>query len=95
MKAGQTLSSKLGSGGSLDDKILEGQAVSSALTQEELVREIKRSLLPDSSKGRILLGEVLKSSLLVGQPLVYRASDSKSQDLTGGPSHTHPKTEFS
>ena len=64
------------------------------LSRDDLVAQLREALLPANGKPthRVLLGQVLKSALLVGQPLVYKAPNSKSGDLTGkGPLLPSPK----
>lgn len=50
-----------------------------------LVDKLREALLPVNGRAthRILLGQVLKSDLLVGQPVLYKAPNGKSSDLTG------------
>ena len=57
----------------------------------DFIEKVRQSLLPPNGEpsNRILLGQVLKSSPLVGEALLYRAPNSKSADLTGRNLHFH------
>lgn len=54
-------------------------------SKAEFMQKLKETLQPGDGlpRDRVLLGQVLKSALLVGQPLIYRAPNNKSSDLTG------------
>ena len=54
-------------------------------SRDQWLKQLKGGLQPvnGSSSHRILLGQVLKSDLLVGQPILYKAPSKKSADLTG------------
>ena len=50
---------------------------------DDLLEALKSSYRGEEGLERIRLGQILKSGLLVGQPVQYRAPDGKGIDITG------------